>query len=182
MQMFLLAGAIEAQQAQQEIAGAVQDPDERAKEMFDPQRGPRHQQRRALGPLQRDRLGHQFADDDVHAGDQHKGQNAGRGDVRGHARDLAGQPGKQRLDQMRQRRLADPAQAQAGQRDAQLRRRDKAIGIFNGPLHGFGARIAARHSFGNARLAHADQAELRGHKEAVDQHQNDDERRGQANR
>ena len=83
----------------------------------------------------------------------------------------AGRRVEQRIDQRRERGLADPAEAEARHRDAELRGRDELVGIFERAPHR--ARHAA--AFGeqliDARLAHRDDRELGGHEKPVGQNQ-----------
>jgi hypothetical protein len=84
--------------------------------------------------------------------------------------------GQQRFEQVRERRLTDPAQAQGGEGDAQLAGRQ--VGV---ELVVYGAQDAARASRavgdgfdpGGAQLDHG---ELRRNEEAVEQHQDQSKR------
>ena len=77
----------------------------------------------ALGPLQRERLWHQFAEDHMQAGDRNEGDGDGDGvSVEGSVGNAA-DPG---LKQAGQNRLAQPAQSQAGNGDAELHSVDDA--------------------------------------------------------
>ena len=91
----------------------------------------------------------------------------------------AGKMRQQRIDQRRERRLANPAEAEARHRDAELRGRDELIGILERAPHR--ARHAA--AFGeqliDPRLPDRDDGELGGHEKPVGQNQR--QHREQAN-
>src|ERR1700683_640169 len=70
--------------------------------------------------------------------------------------------------------LADPAQRQAAQGYAQLNGRQKIPEVLLQPADDAGSRLALRDELLDARLADADQRELRRHKEAVRQDQHHD--------
>ncbi len=74
---------------------------------------------------------------------------------------------------MGNRRFTDPAQAQAGERDAKLCRGDVVIEVFDCSFSGFCARVAFFSQLGDARAARSHQREFGGHEEAV----NKDERK-----
>ncbi len=94
----------------------------------------------ALGPLQGERLGNEFAEDYVQAGDHHEGYRYGDGmsvDQRmGHASDPA-------LEQSGQNRLAQPAQGQAGHGDSQLHAVDYAAELLVKFENGAGAHAVS---------------------------------------
>ncbi|MNV57556.1 hypothetical protein D3C71_1498950 [compost metagenome] len=102
-------------------------------------------------------------------------------DERGQARGFRGQPQRieQRLQQMRERRFTHPAQAQRGERDAQLaggqiriqvrvhvEQQAAAPAVFFRQAHGLG-------------VAQLDQGELGGHEETVEHHQQQRQRKEQ---
>ncbi len=74
---------------------------------------------------------------------------------------------------MRQGRLTQPAQSQAGNGDAQLRGGNHAVRVLNGLLHGFCTAMAAGYHFCHPRAPHADQGKLRRHEESIRQDQQD---------
>ena len=92
------------------------------------------------------------------------------------------QPGEAALDQPGERRLADPAEAQRGERDAELGGGDVAVERLY--------RAAGQPSFAIPRPGHlvqpgpprADQRELRRHEEGVGEHQDDDRGEAEADR
>ena len=94
--------------------------------------------------------------------------------VGGDGRQRGRQPAEAALDQPGQRRLADPAEAQRGERDAELGGGDVAVERLY--------RAAGQPSFAIPRPGHlvqprapsADQRELGRHEEGVREHQDDD--------
>ena len=133
------------------------------------------------GIEQRQRLGHQLAQDDVEDRDDDEGDDR-RDRVGGEQGRLRREPGERALDHARQRRLADPAESEGGQRDPELGGGDVAVERLNGR--------AGEPSFAVARLGHlieprpprADQRKLRGHEEGVGEHQHDDGREAEQDR
>ena len=131
--VFVLAGRMDAEELQQrardrrsssQIAG-IGDDVERVQQV----RGP---ERRADRLLDGDRLRRQLAEDDVQDGDDHEGDR--RGDrVRDRLGAARRSASKQRLDEVRERRLADPAEGQGGQRDAELRRGEIGVEMLDEP-------------------------------------------------
>src|SRR5437773_2763684 len=89
-------------------------------------------------------------------------------------RDSHRQGRKTRLNHDRQRRLADPAQAKARHRDAELRRRDVAGRIADRPPYRAGATMALRNQLVDARLADGHDREFGRNEKAVREHQCED--------
>ena len=75
------------------------------------------------------------------------------------------------LDDSRERRLADPAQAEAGHRDAELRGGDVAVGVAERAPDDARRGAALGDELIDPRPAHGDERELGRHEEAVRQHQ-----------
>ena len=73
--------------------------------------------------------------------------------------------------QLGQRRLADPPEADAGHRDAELGRGDVAVGIVDRAPHRARAAVAFGDQLIDARLADRDDRELGGDEEAVGEHE-----------
>ena len=103
---------------------------------------------------------------------RHDGERDGDGDTvrrrRGH---LRRQEGKPRLDQRGERRLADPAETEAGHRDPELGGGDVAVGLADGPPHGPRAAVSFGDQLIDARLADGDDRELRRDEESVGEHE-----------
>ncbi len=132
---------------------------------------PRDGQRNALGPLQRQRLRHNFAEHNLKVGDEEERQHHGRTvrqqqRVRRRPRVLRQTP-QQVLHPRRNRRLAQTAQHKIGQRHAQLNRRQHLVDVVLQAQRRMRRRPFTRKQVLNPGLAHAHQRELRGHKEAV---------------
>jgi hypothetical protein len=108
----------------------------------------------------------------VQEGDDGEG-NAGRDGVAGGADPPFRKLLQQRLQEVRNGRLAQPAQPQAGNGNAQLGGGDEAIGVVQGALGGGGARLALAGQLLDAGAAHTHQCKLGRHEEAVGQHQDD---------
>ena len=92
------------------------------------------------------------------------------------------QPGEAALDQARERRLADPAEAQGGEGDAELGGRDVAVERLYGTTGQPSFAVPGLGQLVEAGLPRADQRELRRHEEGVGQHQHDDRAEAQQNR
>ncbi len=88
-------------------------------------------------------------------------------------RQTPGQELEARLDDRSERRLADPAEAQARHRDAQLRRGNVAIRPAHRAADRTRAAVTFRDQLIDARLAHRHDRELCGDEERIgeDQHQ-----------
>ena len=78
---------------------------------------------------------------------------------------------QRRLDHRGQRRLADPAEADAGHRDAELGRGDVAVGIGDRAPHGARAAVPFGDQLIDARLADRDDREFRGDEKSVGEHE-----------
>jgi len=125
-------------------------------------------QRDAVGRLQRHRLGDQLADDDVDEGDERERQRDGHRMAGDHV-PRSRQSAEQGLQVAGQDRLGHPAQGDAAQGDAELRRGDGAAEVVDGGEHTERAPDdAARDHFLDAGAPHRDQRELRRDEEAVE--------------
>ena len=94
--------------------------------------------------------------------------------VRGGFRHPSRQRFEQRLNQHGERRLADPAETQAGHRDAELRRGDIAGGIGDRAAHRARAPRPFRDQLVDARLADGDDREFRRDEKTVRKDQRQD--------
>ena len=150
--------------------GAVQQADERPQCPHEELGGLDDPERGCLGPLEGDCLGRQLAEHDVKGRDDGERDRDGNG-VRGGSRDRSGQPYERRLDQGRERRLADPPEADAGHGDAELGRRDVAVRIRDGAPHGTRTPVPLGHQLVDAGLTDGDDGELGGDEEPVGQHE-----------
>ena len=169
MRALALADRLDAQAAQQPEGGAVQRAVERIENQVEPAQRIRHPQRRRQRLLDRQRFGRKFSHDDVQKTDGRKPAHEGRGVP--HLRRLHAQQVHHRVQQRGKHRLAHPAQAQAGQGDAELRGAQRGIQMLNQPPGHARAAVARLDQPLELRVADFDQRELRRHKEAVQQHQ-----------
>jgi hypothetical protein len=103
----------------------------RIREAIEGGEGERHPERHRLGPPDREILGHEFAKDDLDERDDREGQAVGKGGDRRLADDA--DMGQWRLDPSRDERFAHPAQAQAGQGDAELGGGEITVEVFRDP-------------------------------------------------
>jgi hypothetical protein len=75
------------------------------------------------------------------------------------------------VDHRGQRRFAEPAKRERGERDPQLRPRDVAVEMRERLLHRSRERITRRNHVVDLATARADERELRSNKESVGQHE-----------
>ena len=87
---------------------------------------------------------------------------------------MAGQPAEAALDQPGQRRLADPAEAQRGERDAELGGGDVAVERLYGAAGEPSFAVPGPGHLVQPRAPGADQRELGRDEEGVGEHQDDD--------
>ena len=127
-------------------------------------------QRHPLGALQGNRLGNHLAEDDNHIGDQHEGNNDGD-TVRVEPGVRQGQ--EQRFQNAGHGGLADPAQSQAGHRDAELHGVEDVVELLMELLDGARADAVRRYHLLQSRFAHVHQCEFSGHEERVCRDQQD---------
>jgi hypothetical protein len=167
-----LAGGLDPDEAQDRPRGAVHERERDGEDpVEDPQRA-RDEQRRPFGVLDGDGLERELADDDVDAADQQE-RGGGRGPVRGGGRhEAAGR--EHALEDAGERGLADPAERQARQRDAELRRRQVVVE----PADDVQCLLRLRRELAprldellEPRRAHLHERELGQHEEAVQHHE-----------
>ena len=155
----LRARRLEAEAVQDRVGRPPQDPDDGAEDDEERANGRRDPERRRLGMAKRGSLGHELADDDVEEAQDRVGDDDGEDG--GHpVLELAGQ-----------RRLAEGADAQRGQRDAELHRRDEAARIPRDSEDVARAAVALVLELDDPGAARRDEAVLRGHEEGVEQDQ-----------
>jgi hypothetical protein len=131
---------------------------------------PRDGERDALGSFERHRLRGQLAEDDVEEGDDREGD----GERDGVQRHLGDAPLERLLQKARDHRLADPPQGERRHRDAELRSRDVGVEVVEEAEEPPRGAVAVRGQRLDARAADADQCELRGHEEPVEQDEEED--------
>ena len=152
---------------EQEVAEAVQRHHERVEHVLGPQHRRRDPAGEPLGLLQRQRLRHHLADDDVEVGEDGDGDDAGDA-VRGEPRRHAG-AAERAVDRLGEDVLAIHAEAKTGERDAELRGRDVAIlelRIAEDALNTLRQAVALRGARLDGRARRADDRELRGDEDA----------------
>ena len=111
---------------------------------------------------ERGALRHELAEDDVEEAEDGVG-------------DDDGEDGRHPLVELaRQRRLAEGADAQRRERDAELHRRDEAARIARDPQHVAGAAVPLVLELDDPRTAGRDEPVLRRHEERVEQDQDRD--------
>ena len=160
----------DAQSADHAAAGAIERGNHPAKGMQVPGERPSDDQRRPGGTLERDGLGHQFADHDVQKREQREGQRQ-RQAVRQNRRAVARKPVEHGPEDLGECRFTQGAQAQAGERDANLHAGNDAIELGEQLLHHARARNALVDQLAHAGDAHGNQRKFRRRKETVNAHQ-----------
>ena len=124
--------------------------------------GRRHPERRPLRVAECRALRHELAEDDMEEAEDGVGEDDG-------------EEGRHPLVELaRQRRLAEGADAQRRERDAELHRRDEAARIAGDSQHVARAAVALVLELDDPRTAGRDEAVLRGHEERVEQDQDRD--------
>jgi hypothetical protein len=162
----------DAKRLEDEVAHAVEEVHERLGGEVEDAHDRRHDQRGRGGPSDREALRRELAEHDVQQRDDQEGEGARERD--------AGDPGvlpEHRLEQVVEGPLTGDAEAQAGDRDAELTSREVGVDVVDGVADG--PRAGASLALPSGDLAGPDprQRELRGDEEAVQRHerQGDDE-------
>ncbi len=174
-QLLLAVGALElvgrrnAEQPHQQLRQPVEEPDERPEHDEEHPDGAGHGEGDALGARQRVRLRDDLADHDVQDRDhdEREGHRDRRGDAGRHVTEEI-------LEQPRHRRLADGAESQRADRDAELHRGDEVRRVGDDLAHDACALVALPDQLVEARVTHRDERVLRGHEERVPQDYDDD--------
>ena len=154
--------------------------DERPHDRVEEVQRPRDGLRDPLGVDDRVDLGHLLADGDVPRRDEDVGD--GDRDRRG---DRVRHAAERRLDEVGDRGLAEEADAQRRERDAELAGRQVLGEVVEHVDDALGAPVAGGGQLLELGSARADERELRGHEEPVDEDQHDDraeKQRGQLDR
>jgi hypothetical protein len=167
-----LARRLQPNQAHEPVACRIEREDEGPEDGEEQVEGTGHPEGRGVGPLQGDALGRQLADDDVQRGGDEEGQR------KSHAIGRDGRVGlvrqhmsKEGLEQVCEGRLADEAKGERGHGDAQLGHGDVGIEVAQRAPHLTCPHAPLVHQLLNARAPHADEGELGGDEEAVEEHQ-----------
>jgi hypothetical protein len=122
----VLSRWIDPEKPEQPVGSAVEDGDRAGHDPGESHQRQCHPAADYLGIEQGDGLRHQLAQNDMEDGDDDERDDRCDG-VRRDCGDRGRQPGEAIGDQTRERRLADPAQPQRGQGDAQLGGGDVAV-------------------------------------------------------
>ena len=154
-----------AEEANEGIARAVHQGQHQAKGPAEEQERPRADERHPPGVLERHSLRSELAADDVQKGDERE-RDRHRDRVQGDGRRDPDRP-EQGLDQMGDGRLADPAERDAGDGDAELRSRDGVVHVVDGMGREGGAAPALLHPQVDLGAPHGDQGKLGGDEEGV---------------
>ena len=181
MKRALAVSGLKVEQAKHAIAEAVQEQDGRAEHQEEQAEGTDDGEGRALAPLKGQALRGEFAEDDVQGRDDRE-RDHHRHRVRHDRPQVHRQPGERRLDEVCEGRLADPAERQGREGDAELGRREVGIQAVGRLLQGRGVRPPLRDQLGDAAAAHRDQGELGRHEEPVGEHQDQDRKQSQCGR
>ena len=167
----MLIGGVVAGEAHDGIGDAVEQQHDGEGDAVEPDQRRGRAQRPALGGEDGERFGDELADDDVQrrhdeVADRHADGDDGRLGQAEHR--------EQGLEQLGDGGLAQPAQRQRRQRDAQLAGGQVSVDVL-GDLHGvLGARLAFVDRKLELRFADADQRELRDDEERVHDEEHDD--------
>ena len=113
----------------------------------------------------------EFAQDDVQRGDQGEGDRD-RDAVGGGSRDARREARQQRLDQIGERRLADPTEGERGDGDAELRGSQVGVEVVDRPLQRGSVPATGSDEFRDASAPHGDQTELGADGKAVCRNEN----------
>ncbi len=147
------------EQAQDEFGRALEQPDQRPEHREEQPHRSRHRERDALGVAKRDSLRHQLADHHVQEGDDQEGEG-NRQDARHH-----------RVEAVREHLLAESADCQARDRDAELHRRDETRRVARDLQDGARAAVALAPELTDPRAARGNEAVLGCHEERVEEDQ-----------
>ena len=154
------------------VCHRVEHPDKGAHDASKEHHGERDREEDALHVGNRHRLRRQLAEHDVERGDEGKGNRE-----RNRVPDLVRQPHVLRRGQNQHgnRRLAHPAEAERGERDAELCHGQRGVEVIGQLLGVFRTADALGDQRLKARRADLDAAEFRRDEEAVHKDQKDDE-------
>jgi hypothetical protein len=163
-----LAGRLHPQDPHDPVARPVEEVDEGGEELAEELEGPRRHEHSGLGPLDGERLRRQLAEDDVEHGDDDEGD-----DHRSGARGRVAQADRleDRPQQLGEGGLAQPAQAQACERDAELAGGEVAVDVLHLLAREHRGAPALLGQLLEAGRARAGERELGRDEEAVQQHQ-----------
>jgi hypothetical protein len=127
----------QAAEPQHKITEAVECGDRRPEQEQEEPEGPHDPQSRAFAALKREALRRKLAENDMEGGDDDEGDRDGDR-MRAGGGERFREAAQQRLDQVRQGGLSDPAERQRRDRDAKLGRCKVGVEIVDGALKGGG--------------------------------------------
>jgi hypothetical protein len=165
----LEVGAADPEQAQDRVRDRGEPERERRRSDPEPAEQPRNAPRGPLGATDREDLRHLLADGDVERGREREGdreRERGRDPVREPARE-------QRLDQVRERGLAEEPDPDRGHRDPDLAGREVLVDVVELPQHPIRAAAPLGGELLELAPAAADEGELGGDEEAVERDENE---------
>src|SRR5690348_6443573 len=173
MHALVLGGFPRAEQAQDAVRGGAQKPDEGIGGGREHHQGPGEPPAHLFGMEQGQAFRGQLAENDVQEGDEDERDGHGHR-VRGDDVERRPQGSKKRREHIRDRRLPDPAQPEAGQRDAELGTGDGTVDGLKRLLHRAGARVSIGDHGVDAGPPRSDQREFGSDEERVreDERQN----------
>ena len=131
--------------------------------------GPGQQQNHGLGLLNGNGFGGQLAENHMQQGDDTKAHGHGNG--RYHGGVAEADELQRRAQHLGHRRFTQPAQAEAGQGNAQLANRQIGVQMGNAEQRALGPFVAARGQQFQLRFTHFDKGELGRHEKTVQTHQ-----------
>jgi len=167
--VFAFAGGLDAGKAEHPVGGAVEHPDDRPEQVVEHDQSRRGPEGHGAGALDGEGFRREFAHDDVEKRDDEK-----RGDVRDGFDGVlvANADGVQwRVKPPGEERFSEPAESEAGEGDAELRRREIGVEVFGDVDGQADAPVAGLEHRPQLRGADFDDGKLSGNKEPVGQHE-----------
>ncbi len=161
-----LAGRAQAHLAQHPLRRPVEQHDKRIGRAVEPQQRIGDPERRRQRLLNGQPFGRLFPRADVQEGDRRKADDERQQFP--HFRRFQTQQAEDRSQEDNKDRFADPSQAKAGQRDAQLRRAQKRVEPLQNEVGNLRAPMPSMHERTQLRVAHLDQRKFGRDKEAIE--------------
>ena len=159
MRLVVGAGRLLAEQPEDELGRALEQPDQRPEHGEEHPHRSRNRERDPLGVTERDSLRHQLADHHVQEGDDQEREGNSQ-DARHHGVEAVGE-----------HLLAECADCQARDRDAELHRRDEARRVARDLQDGARAAVALAAELPDPRPPRGDEAVLGCHEKRVEEDQ-----------
>jgi hypothetical protein len=165
-----LVGLGDAEHPQHRVRDGVEQVDERAERLGEQLQRAGDPPRDGLGPVDREDLRDLLADRDV----QRRGDDVGEPEGDGQRDGVGDAVTEDPLEDVRDRRLAEEADAQRGERDAELAGGQVARQVVELAQHEARARDTLLRLLLDPRLADAHERELGSDEEPVEQHEHED--------